>query len=51
MAWHGMVWYCMVLYGMHCIAWYGKPNYVLKTIFSPRLATVYQFVGYHKSTR
>ena len=28
-----------------------KPNHVLKTVFSPRLATVYQVVGKPKSTR
>ena len=29
----------------------AKPNHVLKTVFSPRLATVYDVVGYPKSTR
>ena len=28
----------------------AKPNSALKTVFSPRLATVYQVVGYSKST-
>ena len=27
-----------------------KPNHVLKTVFSPRLATVYEVVGYPDST-
>ena len=27
----------------------AMPNHVLKTVFSPRLATVYQVVGYPKS--
>ena len=27
-----------------------KPHHILKTVFSPRLATVYQVLGYPKST-